>query len=238
VGWYGAQPDLTDPTPRHLYTLSVNGAAGRYGQIKEAGLEAAGQWLHEVGVTELTVPDVFARSEINGSVMKDRRFLSPWTVTLTNVYPERILVDKLDPDKVYCLADTIFEADIAIRDRLLPLARLAFCTKLERKELKEYVMQPYIDGFLSRYENVTIDMQAESLRDRYTVNQPVPHPFLDEEKFHVILHGMHLDYFLYWTRFRNPISVRRLAKKLLEEDELWDPWFFEPGRFVPLSRKP
>ena len=148
---------------------------------------------------------------------------------MNNVYPDRVLVDSKDAEKVYCLANTTIEAEVGLRDRVAPLARLAFCSKIPRDSLKETILIPYCQGFLERFPQIELN-KDDILQTQ--IGEPYNDILVDEDKFFIALHAMFLDFYLYWIRFRSIDSVKRISQRLLEDDEKLNSWFFEPSRLV------
>lgn len=235
IGWHHADSGLTDPTFRVLDIDNSFTATQRFNEIQLSGLKEAGAWLCANDIQDIDLSALRTRVEMTAFLMRDRRFRATWSIAINNPYPDRILVDKDDPTKVHCLADTTYEANITLRDRMMPLARLAYCVKLPREMLKEDIFDPYFKGFTRRVP-LSDGPSASSNASASTVSLPYPFcgPVVEEEKFFLILHVMHLDFVLYWIRFRNAPSVRRIWRRILEDDKLFDQWYFAPGRFVPL----
>lgn len=232
IGRHHSDPSLVDAQERNMDLGNTIGAESRYFQILAAGIDDAIGWLHANGITKPNIHAVAARAELTGFVMRDLRFKSKWIVAVNNIYPDRILVDENDCEIVHCLANTTYEAEIALRDRMAPLARLAFCSKIPRDELKENILIPYCQGFLELFPAL-----AENKDDilQTQIGPPYSSVLVDEDKFFIALHAMLLDFFLYWIRFRSVESVKKIAKRLLEDDEKLNPWFFEPSRLVKFA---
>lgn len=229
IGRHHSDFGLVDTIERSLDVGNTHGANSRYYQILAAGIGDATEWLHANGVTKPNISAVAARAELTGYLMRDFRFNSKWMIALNNVYPDRILVDDKDAEKVYCIANTTYEAEIGLRDRMGPLARFAFCSKIRRDEIKETILIPYCQGFLENFLDAK-ENKEDILKTQ--IGSPYSTILVDEDKFFITLHAIFLDYFLYWIRFRNIDSVKRIAQRLLEDDEKLDPWFFEPSRLV------
>lgn len=229
IGLHHTDQSLLDGIERSFDVGSTLGANTRYYQILTAGIDDAVEWMHTNGVTKPNIHAVAARAEHVGYLMRDLRFKSRWMISMNNVYPDRVLVDSKDANKVYCLANTTYEAEIGLRDRLAPLVRLAFCSKIHRDQIKETILVPYCQGFLERYPDIEVN-KNDIMQTR--IGEPYSTILIDEDKFFIALHAMFLDFFLYWIRFRSIDSVKRIAQRLLEDEEKLNPWFFEPSRLV------
>jgi hypothetical protein len=232
LGMRHADPALTDSTRRFLAIGSTSAVEVRYEQIGSSGLQEAVDWLKEHGIHQPKMATIVERAELTGFLMRDLRFQSSWTVGINNVYPDRILVDSEDAHKVHCLANTTYEADIALRDRMASLARFAFCAKVQRDQMTEDILIPYAKGFLSRF-SATED-KPDDLLHSY-IGPPYSGLLVDRDKFDIILHSYHMDFFMYWIRFRSAMSVKRLAERLLEDDKQMNEWFFQPGRLTHIT---
>lgn len=216
MGQRHANEALRDPiqSSRFPNSFSYQGALGRHQEIVMEGMDAAKKWLVEHGV-RLTVKAVRDRAEHVKSKMGDRRYRSRWHLCVGNVYPQGVQVDRLDPSRCYGLSEEGRETQLIFMDRMYPLARFAFTTKLTQAQFQEWLFEPYQRGFsASRDASLDGDWQWQK----------------DKERFDLHLHAIHLDYFLYWVNFRNAESVRRIEARLIEEDNEVLPDLFAPFR--------
>ncbi|UZJ51470.1 hypothetical protein CBS101457_000790 [Exobasidium rhododendri] len=210
MGELHAHPDLSDAHQRFLKCENCDGAHGRYTQLTDTNIQEHQNWLTGQGVG-LDIIKVHERSENLTSVVTSRKYKSFWIVCVANLYPDAIWVDELDPSKVYCLAEEGRESPLELTDRLYPLARLAFTSKLPREDIADVLFTPYTSAFEGKKDG----------------NERA----IFQERFWLILHAIHLDYFLYWTKMRNPSACRRIQDRLLEEDAYFDPSFFGQEKF-------
>lgn len=210
MGHLHADPDLTCKHPSFLKSGNVTAASGRYMILADTGLKSHQTWLSNQGIT-LNISEVCDRAQNLGTIMSERRYKSHWILCVMNVYPDSIMVDRNNTSKVYCLAEEGRESPLEVLDRFMAIARLAFTSRIPRAELKETLLTPYKAAFESRNKSIE---RADSL-----------------ERFWLLLHAIHCDYFLYWIKFRNAEACKRIEARLREEDALFDESFFGPDRF-------
>jgi hypothetical protein len=216
--WMGslhANAALSSKHTNYLKSSNIAAARGRYLSLVDTDINEHQQWLASEGVT-LKIDAVSDRAQMLGTIMSERKYKSHWIVCVVNIYPDTVMVDQQDENIVYCLAEEGRESPLQTCDRLNPLARLAFTSKLGRQDVQDILLDSYKVGFEANHKG-----KEEAIFP---------------ERFWLLLHAMRLDLFLYWTKFRDPGSCRRIEASLLEDDEHFDASFFDPGRFKKLKR--
>jgi hypothetical protein len=210
LGTRHANPDLTDDNARYLRTHNCQGAEGRYFNLGFGGMMAENQdWLNRNGIS-LKIIDAYNRIQILQHIMHTREYRSYWIICVGNVYPPEVMVDYKDANKVHCLLDRAGPETLILSDRIYPLARLAYCSKIPRSLFEQVFFIPYIKGFNDAGGNGTNE-------------QP-----LHEEKFWLIIQAMFIEFFFYWTELRNVQACLRIQQRLLQDDKLLDDKFFGP----------
>lgn len=214
LGHLHSNEDMMDDNLRILELKSGNGAEGRYREMLYRGkLQENQNWLKEHGLC-LELTEVDSRVQRLISITQTSAYKAHWIVCVGNVDPSEVMVDEIDSSQVYCLYDARGGA-LSLADRMEPLARLAFCSKLPRSYIQDVLLTPYAEAFEEKSKG----------KEKAVFTQ----------KFWLILHVIFLDYFIYWTEFKNPVACSRIQGRLLEDDDLLDQELFGPQMFKRFS---
>ena len=186
---------LHSKTSSRLRPGNLEGGEGRYKDIEGQRQDgtAATFFPLKIGEATFTPANVRLRLQHLGTLIGNNKYKSKHVMVVKELHPGTIWFS--DDGQCHSLAEDSKEGCLEFQDPLQPLVRLAFTTSCPFNRLEEDLVGPYWTA--------------------YCAGQDIP---FDWERFHLLRHAMHLDFFLYFTHSKNLGQVEILAKRLLQDD--------------------